>query len=51
MSALVVLLPVAAGFVAAALFVFIWAVRNGQLDDLETPAIRAVLDDRVEVDR
>lgn len=45
MSAFYILMPVAAGFVGAALYAFVWAVRQGQLDDLETPAIRAVLDD------
>ncbi len=48
MSAFYLLLPVAAGFVAAAVTVFVWAVKHGQLDDLETPAIRAVLDDAEE---
>ncbi len=28
-----------------ALVVFIWAVRNGQFDDDETPAIRILFDD------
>ena len=31
-----------AGFFVAA---FIWAVRHGQLDDLETPAARMLFDD------
>ena len=54
MSVIYLLLPlsllVAAGFVAA----FVWAVRNGQLDDLETPGLRMlhddVLDDVLDVD-
>jgi cbb3-type cytochrome oxidase maturation protein len=25
---------------------FIWSVKNGQLDDLETPAYRILLDDK-----
>jgi cbb3-type cytochrome oxidase maturation protein len=40
-----VLLPVALLFSAAAVGVFIWATRAGQLDDLDTPAIRVLHDD------
>lgn len=45
MSVLYVLLPLALIFAGAAVAVFVWAVRAGQLDDLETPAIRALYDD------
>ena len=45
MAVIYLLLPVALAFSAFAAVVFIWAVRSGQLDDLETPAVRAVLDD------
>lgn len=45
MEILWVLLPVALGFVACAVVVFGWAVQTGQLDDLETPALRPLLDD------
>ncbi len=45
MDVLFILLPIALGFVLAAVFVFAWAVRDGQFDDLETPALRALLDD------
>lgn len=45
MSALFVVLPlaliVAGGFVIA----FIWSVKGGQLDDLDTPALRVLHDD------
>lgn len=30
---------------AAAVIAFIWATRAGQFDDLDTPAMRVVLDD------
>jgi len=30
---------------SAAVIAFIWATRTGQFDDLDTPAMRAVLDD------
>jgi cbb3-type cytochrome oxidase maturation protein len=38
---LIASLLVAGGFLAA----FLWAVRNGQYDDLETPAARILFDD------
>ncbi|MBM3881075.1 MAG: cbb3-type cytochrome oxidase assembly protein CcoS [Verrucomicrobia bacterium] len=45
MSAVYLLIPVsllvAAGFLAA----FIWAVRTGQYDDTETPALRVLTED------
>jgi cbb3-type cytochrome oxidase maturation protein len=40
-----VLLPVAAALAAVAVAGFIWAVRRGQFDDLETPAVRILHDD------
>ena len=40
-----VLLPVALAFAAAALAVFLWAVRTGQFDDLDTPPVRILLDE------
>ena len=46
MSVIVLLIAaggvVAAGFLAA----FVWAVRSGQFDDVCTPAIRVLLDDK-----
>jgi cbb3-type cytochrome oxidase maturation protein len=45
MSVMFVLLPVALLFAGAALGVFLWAVRAGQFDDLETPSIRILHDD------
>ncbi len=45
MSVIYIVVPMAllfAGFFVAA---FIWAVRHGQLDDLETPAARMLFDD------
>jgi cbb3-type cytochrome oxidase maturation protein len=44
------ILPLSMAIAAGALGVFVWAARSGQLDDLETPAVRAMLDD-VEGDR
>ena len=45
MSVVYILLPVAALLAAAAVAGFIWAVRRGQFDDLETPAIRVLYDE------
>ena len=40
MSALYIALPIALLLALAGLIAFIWSVRSGQLDDLETPALR-----------
>ena len=45
MSVMFVLLPVALLFAGATLGVFLWAVRAGQFDDLETPSVRILHDD------
>jgi len=45
MSVIYLLLPVAALLAAAAVAGFIWAVRRGQFDDLDTPAVRILHDD------
>lgn len=45
MSLLFIVLPLSLLLVAVAVGVFIWAARSGQLDDLETPARRVLLDD------
>jgi cbb3-type cytochrome oxidase maturation protein len=45
MSVIYVVLPVALVMALVAVAAFTWATRKGQFDDLETPAMRAVLDD------
>lgn len=45
MSVMYIVLPLALVFAGAAVWAFIWAVRHGQLDDLETPAARMLLDE------
>jgi cbb3-type cytochrome oxidase maturation protein len=45
MSVMYVLLPASLVFAGAALAVFLWAVRSGQLDDLDTPALRVLGED------
>jgi cbb3-type cytochrome oxidase maturation protein len=39
------LIPLAMALLALAVWAFFWAVRAGQFDDLETPALRILLDD------
>jgi cbb3-type cytochrome oxidase maturation protein len=45
MSVVYVLLPVATLMAAAGVAAFIWAVRRGQFDDLDTPAMRILHED------
>jgi cbb3-type cytochrome oxidase maturation protein len=45
MSALFIALPVALLLALAGVIAFVWSVRTGQLDDLETPAIRPLIED------
>jgi cbb3-type cytochrome oxidase maturation protein len=47
MSVIYIVLPLALLLGGAALAAFLWAVRKGQFDDLETPAIRIALEDDV----
>lgn len=46
MEVVFVLLPLALVVAGVMLALFIWAVRSGQYDDLETPAVRMLFDDR-----
>lgn len=45
MSVIFIALPVALALAAAALTAFAWAAREGQFDDLDTPAVRVLFDD------
>lgn len=45
MSVIFIVLPLALVIAAAAVAAFIWSVRTGQLDDLDTPAVRMLFDD------
>ncbi|MEJ2381282.1 MAG: cbb3-type cytochrome oxidase assembly protein CcoS [Gammaproteobacteria bacterium] len=45
MSILYLLIPISLMFVGGAIAVFIWAIRNGQFEDLEGPAFRILMDD------
>jgi len=46
MGIIFLLLPLALLFVGIAVAWFVWAVRSGQFDDLETPAVRILFDDQ-----
>jgi len=45
MNILFALIPLAILLLAFAVWAFFWAVRSGQFDDLDTPAVRILLDD------
>lgn len=45
MSVLYLVLPLALLLVGGAVLAFIWSARSGQLDDLDTPAVRMLHDD------
>jgi len=44
-SVLYIVFPLALVVVAFAVVAYVWATRTGQLDDLETPALRMLHDD------
>ena len=48
MSVIYILLPLASLLAAGGVAAFIWAVRRGQFDDLDTPAVRMLHDDEDE---
>ncbi|NIV17882.1 MAG: cbb3-type cytochrome oxidase assembly protein CcoS [Woeseiaceae bacterium] len=45
MSILYLLIPLALVLLAGAVWAFFWAVGSGQFDDLDTPALRVLMDD------
>jgi cbb3-type cytochrome oxidase maturation protein len=45
MDILYLLIPLALLIVATAILGFRWATRDGQFDDLETPALRILMDE------
>jgi cbb3-type cytochrome oxidase maturation protein len=45
MSVLYLILPLALLLAAAAVGAFVWTVRSGQLDDVDTPPRRILFDD------
>jgi cbb3-type cytochrome oxidase maturation protein len=49
MNILLLLIPVSLVLIGVAVWLFVWAVRRGQFDDLDTPAIDILRDDEHEV--
>jgi cbb3-type cytochrome oxidase maturation protein len=45
MSVVYIALPAALLLAVAGVIAFVWAVRSGQMDDLETPGLRMLTDD------
>lgn len=45
MNILLLLIPLGLLLLAAAIWAFAWAVRRGQFDDLDTPALDILVDD------
>ena len=45
MTVIYLVLPLAVCFSAVAVAAFLWSLRKGQFDDLETPAMRALHED------
>ncbi len=45
MNVLYILVPLALALALCGVAAFRWAVRDGQFDDVETPALRVLLDD------
>lgn len=50
MTILFALIPLAMLLLVVAIWGFFWAVRSGQFDDLDTPAVRILLDEDSERD-
>ncbi len=51
MNILFLLVPVAIVLAAAGVAGFLWAVRSGQFDDVQTPALRVLIEDDAPVQR
>jgi cbb3-type cytochrome oxidase maturation protein len=45
MSIVYLLIPLGLMLLALCVWAFFWAVRSGQFDDLDTPALQILLDD------
>ena len=50
MEIIYLLVPLSVILVGVIIWVFLWAIRSGQFDDLDTPAVRILLDDENEPD-
>lgn len=50
MQALYIMIPIGLIILGVAVYVFIWAVDNGQYDDLDTPAYLILFDEDQDVE-
>ena len=48
MTILLLLIPLSLLLLAVAAWAFVWAVRKGQFDDLDTPALDILVDDQAD---
>ncbi|MFL6592798.1 MAG: cbb3-type cytochrome oxidase assembly protein CcoS [Luteimonas sp.] len=48
MTILLLLVPLSLVLLGVAIWAFVWAVRRGQFDDLDTPALDILVDDEHE---
>ncbi len=46
MNSLLILVPISLVLFGAAIWAFVWAVRRGQFDDLQTPAIDILAEEK-----
>jgi len=46
MNSLLILVPISLLLLGAAVWALVWAVRHGQFDDLQTPALDILVDDK-----
>ena len=51
MTIVLYLVPIALGLGLGFLGLFVWTARSGQYDDLETPAVRILIDDEAETEK
>jgi cbb3-type cytochrome oxidase maturation protein len=50
MASLLILVPISLVLLGLAIGAFVWAVRGGQYDDLDTPAIDILRNDPIDAD-
>jgi len=50
-NVLVIMIPLGIGLLAVAVWAFVWAVRHGQLENLEQEGVRILFDDDEETIR
>lgn len=50
MNILLALVPISLILLGLAIYAFVWAVRDGQYDDLDTPALDILVDERERAD-